>query len=70
VLVKDVEWSKRLNHYSALLPMMQKELPVAAAYKTEMPGSNSDLGAYEVIYYAGDCNAGSKNHCHQPAERQ
>jgi hypothetical protein len=25
-----------------------------------MPGSNSDLGAYEVIYYAGDCNAGSK----------
>jgi len=60
VLVKDVEWSKKLNHYSTLLPMMQKELPVDAAYKTEMPGSNSDLGAYEVIYYAGDCNAGSK----------
>ena len=60
VLVKDVEWSKKLNHYSTLLPMMQKELPVKAPYKTEMPGSNSDLGAYEVIYYAGDCNAGSK----------
>ena len=25
-----------------------------------MPGSNSDLGAYDVIFYAGDCNAGSK----------
>ena len=25
-----------------------------------MPGTNSDLGAYDVIYYAGDCNAGSK----------
>jgi hypothetical protein len=60
ILVKDVEWSKKLNHYSTLLPKLQKGLPVVAKYKAEMPGSNSDLGAYEVIYYAGDCNAGSK----------
>ncbi len=60
ILVKDIEWSKKLNHYGALLPILQKGLPVDKKYKTEMPGSNSDLGAYDVIYYAGDCNAGSK----------
>ncbi len=60
ILVKDIEWSRKLNHYSALLPKLQKGLPVDPKYKTEMPGSNSDLGAYDVIYYAGDCNAGSK----------
>ncbi len=60
LLIKDVEWSKKLNHYSTLLPKLQKELPVKPEYKSEMPGSNSDLGAYDVIYYAGDCNAGSK----------
>ena len=60
ILVKDIEWSKKLNHYSALLPKLQKGLPVDPKYKSDMPGSNSDLGAYDVIYYAGDCNAGSK----------
>jgi hypothetical protein len=60
ILVKDVEWSKKLNHFSALLPKLQNGLPVPQKYKTEMPGSNSDLGAYDVVYYAGDCNAGSK----------
>jgi hypothetical protein len=60
ILVKDLEWSKKLNRFSALLPQLQKGLPVSPAYKAEMPGSNSDLGAYDVIYYAGDCNAGSK----------
>jgi len=60
ILVKDVEWSNKLNRYSALLPQLQKGLPVNPEYRTEMPGGNSDLGAYDVIYYAGDCNAGSK----------
>lgn len=60
VLVKDLEWSQKLNRFSALLPQLQKGLPVDPQYKKEMPGSNSDLGAYDVIYYAGDCNAGSK----------
>lgn len=60
VLVKDKEWSKRLEKYAALLPELQKGLPVADRYKTEKPGADSQLGAYDVIYYAGDCNAGSK----------
>jgi hypothetical protein len=60
VLVKDKQWTRRLNRFTALLPKLQKGLPVDAKYKKEMPGSESDLGAYDVVYYAGDCNAGSK----------
>ncbi len=60
ILVKDMEWSQRLAKYTTLLPKLQTELPVAEKYKKEMPGTDSDLNAYDVIYYAGDCNAGSK----------
>ena len=60
ILVKDREWSARLSRYAKLLPELQRGLPVPDAYKAESPGSNSDLNAYDVIYYAGDCNAGSK----------
>jgi len=60
VLVKDREWSERLAKFAAFLPQLQRGLPVADAYKTESPGTDSDLNAYDVIYYAGDSNAGSK----------
>jgi hypothetical protein len=60
VLVKDKEWSGRLARYAAMLPSLQSELPVPPAYKRERPGSDSDLNAYDALYYAGDANAGSK----------
>ncbi len=60
VLIKDREWSERLGRYAALLPDLQAGLPVPAEYKQETPGTDSDLGAYDAVYYAGDCNAGSK----------
>jgi hypothetical protein len=60
VLIKDKEWSARLARYAAMLPSLQSELPVPAAYKRERPGSDSDLNAYDAVYYAGDANAGSK----------
>jgi hypothetical protein len=60
VLVKDMEWSKRLARYAAMLPELQRGLPVPDAYKAEKPGTDSDLNAYDVVYYAGDCNAGGK----------
>lgn len=60
VLIKDMSWSERLAKYAAMLPELQKGLPVDEKYKQETPGTNSDLNAYDVIYYAGDCNAGSK----------
>ncbi|MCD4681269.1 MAG: Zn-dependent hydrolase [Bacteroidales bacterium] len=61
ILLKDKEWSKKLKKYTKLLPDLQKALPVVEKYKNETPGSEGNqLNAYEVIYYAGDCNAGSK----------
>ena len=60
VLIKDLDWSERLAKFSAFLPELQRGLPVPDEYKTEMPGSDSDLNAYDVIYYAGHSNAGSK----------
>jgi len=60
VLIKDTEWSARLARFAAFLPELQRSLPVPDAYKAEPAGSASDLNAYDVIYYAGDCNAGSK----------
>jgi hypothetical protein len=60
VLVKDMAWSERLSKYAQFLPGLQQGLPVPEPYKAEQPGSDADLNAYDVIYYAGDCNAGSK----------
>jgi hypothetical protein len=60
LLRKDTEWSARLARYVALLPEMQRGLPVPAEYKKEMPGTASDLNAYDVLYYAGDANSGAK----------
>ena len=39
---------------------MQENLPVDDKYKQESPGSDSDLNAYDVVYYAGDSNSGAK----------
>jgi hypothetical protein len=60
VLLKDMEWSERLSRFAAFLPELQKGLPVPDEYKWETPGTDSDLNAYDVIYYAGHSNAGSK----------
>ena len=60
VLIKDMEWSKRLSHYVSFLGELQSGLPADAQYKKEKPGTDSELNAYDVVFYAGDCNAGSK----------
>ncbi|MEX2370063.1 MAG: Zn-dependent hydrolase [Bacteroidales bacterium] len=60
ILIKDKAWSEKLAFISSFLPELQKSLPVSEAYKKEVPGSDSDLGAYDAVYYAGDCNASSK----------
>ena len=60
VLLKDMDWSAKLARFANFLPDLQRGLPVDEAYKTETPGTDSDLNAYDVIYYAGDCNSGSK----------
>ncbi len=60
VLLKDQAWSQRLSRFAAFLPDLQRGLPVAPLYKSEEPGTDSDLNAYDVLYYAGHSNAGSK----------
>jgi hypothetical protein len=60
VLIKDLEWSARLAKFATFLPELQVGLPVPDEYKQETPGSDSDLNAYDVIYYAGQSNSGGK----------
>ena len=60
ILLKDEKRSANLAKYVGLLPTLQTMLPCAPEYKTFVPGTSSDLNVYDAIYYAGDCNAGSK----------
>ena len=60
VLVKDEKWSNDLEKFTKMLPELQQELPCDPKYKREVPGTDSDLNVYDVIYYAGDCNSDSK----------
>lgn len=60
VLVKDRDWSRRLAKYAALLPALQRGLPVSAELKRESPGTDSELNAYDVVYVSGQANSGAK----------
>ncbi len=60
ILVKDKQSSKDMEKYSLLLPYLQKNLPVDAKYKTEIPGKLSDIMVYDVINCSGYWNTGSK----------
>ncbi len=60
VLIKDREWSQRLARYAAMLPALQRGLPVPEEFKREKPGTDSDLNAYDAVFYAGQANAGAK----------
>ena len=60
ILLKDEKRSANLAKYVGFLPELQKMLPCPAEYKTFVPGTSSDLNVYDAIFYAGDCNAGSK----------
>jgi hypothetical protein len=60
VLIKDKAWSQRLARYATMLPALQKGIPAEDKYKKEKPGTDSDLNAYDAIYYAGQANAGAK----------
>ena len=60
ILLKDEKRSQELEKYVSMLPELQKMLPCLPEYKTFVPGTSSDLNVYDAIYYAGDCNCGSK----------
>ena len=60
VLIKDLAWSRRLAKYAAMLPALQRGIPVPEAYKRERPGTDADLNAYDVVFVSGQANAGVK----------
>ena len=60
ILLKDEARSKDLAKFVALLPALQQQLPCKPEYKTFVPGTSSDLNVYDAVFYAGDCNSGSK----------
>lgn len=60
ILVKDEVRSKELAKFISMLPEIQKILPCDPEYKQFVPGTSSDLNVYDAVYYAGDCNSGSK----------
>jgi hypothetical protein len=61
VLVRDKEWGAKLDKYISFLPELQSNLPVDSLYKTEkVNNTGSQLAVFDAVYYAGDCNAGSK----------
>jgi hypothetical protein len=60
ILLKDLKKTEELSKYISMLPELQKNLPCPPEYKTFVPGTESDIFVYDAIYYAGDCNAGSK----------
>lgn len=60
LLIKDLDWSNKLTKFAAILPALQEGLPVAAPYKKEKPGLESDMNVYDAVLYKGDCNAGGK----------
>jgi len=60
VLIKDMEWSQKLERFTKLLPGLQAGLPVPAEFKPAISGDASEINAYDVVYYAGECNSGSK----------
>ena len=60
IVVKDPEWSRRLERFAGMAANLQQRLPVSPAYKQETPGDASEILVYDALYYAGHCNAGPK----------
>ncbi len=60
IVVKDQEWSTRLERFAGMAPDFQQRLPVPDAYKQEVPADDSEIFVYDALYYAGHCNAGPK----------
>ena len=61
ILVKDLVWSENIARFNSMLPELQQSLPVPDEYKKEEASTSGDMNVYYVLYYGGDCNAGSKN---------
>ncbi len=60
VLLKDLKRTEVLQEFTSMLPDLQKRIPCEDQYKTFVPGSESEIYAYDAIYCGGHANAGIK----------
>ena len=59
-LLKNLALTEVLSEYTAMIPELQKALPCPDEYKTFVPGTSSNIFAYDALSYAGASNAGIK----------
>lgn len=60
VLVKDLEWGKKIQHFLSLIPSIFSEHPFVDEYNPNKILKKVDINAYDIVYYAGDANVGKK----------
>lgn len=53
LLVKNEEWTKKMEKYNKWLKFLQKALPVAEKYRAEEPGESSSIAVYDALNYGG-----------------
>jgi len=61
LLVKDTDWSLKLQSYIGTVPELINNIPIDEKYKSHIVGSVSNIGVYDAIYYSGVSNAGGKS---------
>ena len=60
VLLKQMDLTEKIDQLTSKMAELQASLPCDEAYKTFVPGQESDIYAYDALYYAGSYNAGIK----------
>ncbi len=58
VLLRDNDWTAKVQRYQHWLKYFQMALPVKPVYRREQPGSSSKMVVYNVVYYGGSAHAG------------
>lgn len=60
VLLKQLALTEEIDRLTDMIPELQASLPCPEEYKVFTPGEESDIYAYDALYYAGCYNAGIK----------
>ncbi len=60
VMVKDIEASKELDMFKAHIPDFQLRLPIDKKFIDPVKTENEILQIVNVVYFAGDCQSGTK----------
>ena len=60
VLLKNLNLTSEISGFTGMIPALQEALPCDPAYKTFAPGTGSTIYAYDLVYCAGNANAGIK----------